>query len=71
MNDDHKIHNETQRQAANERIAFLQQILVETRRTHSASNYVALSQAYLAEIDQMQAEVREYLARTDIVEEAA
>ncbi|MCI0487308.1 MAG: hypothetical protein L0229_12000 [Blastocatellia bacterium] len=58
------IQNDTELQATQERILLFERILAEARRTYSPSNYEAMAEGYLTEIDKMQAEVRDYLSRT-------
>jgi hypothetical protein len=57
------INNDTELEAAQERILLFERILAEARKTYSPSNYKAMSEGYLMEIDKMQAEIREYLSR--------
>ena len=55
------ITNDTELQATQQRILLFERVLVEARKTYSASNYRAMSEGYLKEIEVMQAEIREYL----------
>jgi hypothetical protein len=58
------IQNDTELQAAQERILFFQRILAQARqRETNEANYRAMASGYLAEIEKMQAEIREYLER--------
>ena len=57
------IRNDTELQAAQERIRCFERVLAEARRTYSAANYRAMVEGYLLQIDQLQAEIREYLSR--------
>jgi hypothetical protein len=45
-----------------ERILLFERILAEARRTYSSSNYKAMAESYLVDIDRMRAEIREYLS---------
>jgi hypothetical protein len=65
------MRSETELQATQERIALFETVLAEARKTYSASNYQAMAEGYLAEIDKMQAEIREYLSRVAEPIEAA
>jgi hypothetical protein len=65
------IHNDTELQAAQERILLFERTLAEARRTYTPGNYQAMAEGYLAEIDKMQAEIREYLSRVSEPVEAA
>ena len=65
------IDSDTELQAAQERILLFERILTEARRTYSPSNYKAMAEGYLAEIDRMQAEIREYLSQVPEPVEAA
>lgn len=58
INNDYELH------ALQERIVLFERTLAEARRTYSRSNYEAMSEGYLLEIDRMRKEVRDYL--TDI-----
>jgi hypothetical protein len=57
------IQNDTQLQAAQGRILLFERVLAEARRTYSPSNYQAMAEGYLMEIDKLRAEIREYLSR--------
>ena len=65
------IGNDTELQAAQERILLFERILAEARRTYSPSNYQAMAEGYFMEIERLQAEIREYLSRTPEHIEAA
>jgi hypothetical protein len=57
------IADDTQLQVTLDRIAWFQQQVVALRRSEaSPANYRAASVGFLAEIDRMQREVREYLS---------
>jgi len=56
------IRNDTELQAAQERILLFERILAEARRTYSRSNYKSMAEGYLMEIDKLQAKIREYLS---------
>jgi hypothetical protein len=56
------IQNDTELQAAQERIVRFERFLVEARKTSSPSNYRAMAEGYLMEIDRMRGEIREYLS---------
>jgi hypothetical protein len=56
------IANDKQLQTTLERIAWLHEQVAHLRKTESSpANYRAASSGFLAEIDRMQLEVREYL----------
>jgi hypothetical protein len=65
------IQNDTELQAAQERIIMFERILAEARKTYSPPNYLAMSEGYLLEIDRMRKEIREYLSQTVEQTEAA
>jgi len=56
------IQNDTELQAAQERILLFERVLAEARRTYSPSNYQAMAEGYLMEIDKLRVEIREYLS---------
>ena len=57
------IENDTELQAALERIAWFQAQVAHLRRAETKpANYYAAASGFLAEIDRMQLEVREYLS---------
>lgn len=58
------IQDDTELQATQERILLFKRILAEARKNYSPTNYQAMAEGYLMEIDRMQAEIREYLSRT-------
>ena len=47
-----------------ERILLFERILAEARKNYSPSNYRAMAEGYLMEIERMQAETRGYLSST-------
>lgn len=55
------IQNDIELQDAQERIRLFEQTLAEARKSYSPSNYSAMAEGYLIEIDKLQAEIREYL----------
>jgi Na+/phosphate symporter len=65
------IRNDTELQATQERVALFETVLAEARKTYSTSNYQAMAEGYLSEIDRMQTEIREYLGRVAEPTEAA
>jgi hypothetical protein len=65
------INNDTELQAAQERILLFERTLAEARKTYSSSNYEAMAEGYLTEIDKMRAEIRHYLSRVPDRTEAA
>ncbi|MGH9768673.1 MAG: hypothetical protein ACREAB_14680 [Blastocatellia bacterium] len=65
------IQNDNELYAMQERILMFERVLAEARKTYSPSNYKAMAEGYLTEIDRMQAEIREYLSRTAEQAEAA
>ena len=52
------IRNDAEPQATQERILLFERILAEARRTYSQSNYAAMAEGYLLEIDKLQADIR-------------
>ena len=56
------IQNDSELQAAQERILLFERILAEARRTYSRVNYAAMAEGYLLEIEKLQAEIRAYLS---------
>jgi hypothetical protein len=56
------IQNDAEFLAMQERILLFERILAEARRTYSSSNYKAMAESYLVDIDRMRAEIREYLS---------
>jgi hypothetical protein len=58
------IQNDIELGAMQERIRLFENVLAEARRTYSPSNYQAMSEGYLLEIERMQAEIRAYLSRS-------
>jgi len=65
------IQNDKELQATQERILLFERVLAEARKTYSPSNYQAMAEGYLTEIDQMRIEIREYLSCTPEQAEAA
>ena len=65
------IKNDTELQATQERIVLFERVLAEARKTYSASNYKAMAEGYLLQIDQMQADIRAYLSQLPDPSEAA
>ncbi len=65
------IQNDNELKATQERILMFERILAEARKTYSESNYKAMAEGYLVEVDQMQAEIRDYLSCTSERAEAA
>jgi len=65
------IRNDTELQATQERILLFERILTEARRTYLPSNYAAMAEGYLLEIDKLQADIRAYLSRVADPIEAA
>ena len=47
------IRNDVELQATQERMFLFERILAEARRTYSQSNYAAMAEAYLLEIDEL------------------
>ncbi len=58
------IQNDRELHATQEHILLFERILAEARRTYSVGNYRVMAEGYLSEIDQMRAEIRDYLSRT-------
>jgi len=68
------IRNDLELQAMKERIAYFQQQVETLRRVETnAQNYRASAGGYLAEIDRMNLEIREYLSLhpSELKEQAA
>lgn len=65
------IQNDDQLLAAQERIVRFERLLAEARKTYSPTNYQAMAEGYLAEIDRMRSEIREFLSHTVAQAEAA
>jgi hypothetical protein len=57
------IHDDTELETTQERILRFERFLAEARKTETASNYQAMAEGYLTEIDRMRTEIREYLSR--------
>ncbi|MBC8457064.1 MAG: hypothetical protein H8D67_03600 [Deltaproteobacteria bacterium] len=58
------IQNDEELRATQSRIATSKEVLLSLRKTEKPSNYALMSKGYLMEIDNMQAEILEYLSRT-------
>ncbi|HLG15321.1 MAG TPA: hypothetical protein VJH03_12575 [Blastocatellia bacterium] len=56
------INNDTELHAAQERVLLFERTLAEARKTYSPTNYEAMAEGYLSEIDGMRSEIREYLS---------
>ena len=56
------IRNDSELHATQERILLFERILAEARQTYSPSNYAAMAEGYLLEIDKLQADIRVYLS---------
>lgn len=57
------IHTDTELEATMDRIRWFQQQIAHLRRTETVpANYRAASAGFLAELDRMQREVREFLS---------
>lgn len=65
------ISNDNEFHAVQERIVLFERTLAEARKTYSRSNYEAMSEGYLLEIDRMRSEVRDYLTGIPSQTEAA
>jgi hypothetical protein len=65
------IENEPQFEATRQKIAQLHALLLEMKRQVPHSQYVDMAQAFLTDIQQMEAEMREYLLSTTSLESAA
>lgn len=65
ISDDNEFH------AAQERIVLFERTLAEARRSYSRSNYEAMAEGYLLEIDKMRGEIRDYLTGIPSHTEAA
>jgi len=57
------IHNDKELEGTQQRIAYFYRLLAQFRVTVPPEIYPKMAGAYLAEIDQMHAEVLEYLRR--------
>ena len=57
------IQNDSELQATQERILRFERYLCEARKTTAPANYQAMAEGYLQEIDNMCAEIREYLSQ--------
>jgi len=65
------IQNDDELRAMQERILLFERVLAEARQNYAQSNYRAMAEGYLAEIDKMQYEIRDYLSSTREQAEAA
>jgi len=65
------IQDDVELQATQERILRFERFLADARKTASPSNYQAMAEGYLTEIDRMRADIREYLSRGPESVEAA
>lgn len=65
------LHNDAELHATQDRILLYERTLAEARKTYSASNYQAMAEGYLLEIDKMHAEIRAYLSQIPEPSEAA
>ena len=63
------IQNDEELRATQSRIATSKEVLLSLRKTEKPSNYALMSKGYLMEIDNMQAEILEYLSRIPVVSE--
>ncbi|MDE0556744.1 MAG: hypothetical protein OXI24_21230 [Candidatus Poribacteria bacterium] len=57
------IQNDTELKTSQQHIAYFQDLLLQLRAKASAEEFSLVSSGYRAEIEKMQAEVLEYLAR--------
>lgn len=57
------IQNDTELKTSQQRIAYLQDLLLQLRVKASAEEFSLVSSGYRAEIEKMQEEVLEYLTR--------
>ena len=56
------IQNDSELQAAQERMLLFERILAQARRTYSRANYAAMAEGYLLEMGHVQADIRVYLS---------
>jgi hypothetical protein len=54
------IHDDKEVGLIQERMVLFERTLAEARKNYSASNYRAMADGYLSEIDRLHAEIREY-----------
>jgi hypothetical protein len=59
------IKNDKEFQVTQERITTLERVLLQLRLTAEPQEFASVSNGYLAELEKMQREVREYLGRLD------
>ena len=59
------IENDEQLKAAQEAVRNLQQILLAARKVHSATEYRAMSEPILLELQQREQEILTYLSRAE------
>lgn len=57
------IHNDTELQGTQERIAFFSRLVANMSQVEKPENFKYMASGYLAEIEKMHAEVMEYLSR--------
>lgn len=57
------IHNDAELQGTQERTAFFSCLVANMRQVEKPENFKYMASGYLAEIEKMHAEVREYLRR--------
>jgi hypothetical protein len=60
------IKNDEQLQVAQEAVRNLQHILLAARKTHSATEYRAMSEPILLELQQREQEILTYLSHTEV-----
>ena len=65
------IRSEAEYQRTREYVDKLQQILLGLRRTHTPSQFEAMSRAYVTELAKAQREITLYLAMPDVPEQKA
>ena len=65
------IENDVQLQAMQQRVLRFERVLAEARQQYTATNYPAMAEGYLLEIDRMRAEIRAYLSPVPAYAEAA
>jgi hypothetical protein len=57
------IRDDNELEVTQERILRFERFLAEARKTESPSNYKAMAEGYLLEVDRMRGEIREYLSQ--------
>jgi hypothetical protein len=65
------IENETQFEVTRQKITQLHALLLEMKRQVPHSQYLEMAQAFLADIQRMEEEIREYLLRAPPLEQVA